>query len=592
MSAPWLVPRDTLPGREGLVAEVLAQLEARPMVVLSGPAGIGKTAIAATAASHCGRPVVGVDLTGCENADDAVRAFGVALGSVPAGDEGALLDRLRRRGPLVVVADPVETDAVLDRLGRFASSAPELRVLATSELGAGAGALAVPPLPSAVLLALAGGTGHGDLEGSPLLAGLVEATGLPVDEALARVQAALGPLAAYPTGLPVRAPPGLPEVALRPDANGWTVPARGILDRVGVPIDAAAGAAALAAVDPGPLASAADADGLADPRRVLLLRQLARTLPDELDAARCGAAAARWMVATGQVESARRLLAELRRRTAADRPTAWLDWADADALFAAGDVDSAQALARQAVNRFDASGDGVLAARATRRTADRLAVRGLARSAGRWYRDARVRSQRAGDGFGRAAAVRGTAALAVARGEWLAAEALLDEVDADIPAMERANRALVHAALAIGQGDLDAADRQLAAVAPVAGPATLARANLVRRRADVLLRQGQYDAASLAAREAAALYARLGEVGAQGAAVRLQADLLALRGQAGRALATYARAMALLVRAQDLPGLGRTLEHAAEVAEAAGLVAEARQRREQHAAVWAALDEG
>lgn len=587
--ASWLPTNDALPGREDLLAQVVEAVRRSPAVTLVGPPGIGKTALAASAAARSDRPVTRVDLGSCESSEDALRALGQALAITPLGDEAAIVAALRGP-PRLLVADGVESDEALDRVLRVTAPNPQLRVLATAETSTLGRALVVPPLPGAVVAALAGGADDvAALEGNPFLARLVGATGRPLAEALAHVAVGLGPLCAFPTGLPVAPPPGLPDGVLRPDPRGWTVPARAVLDRVGRPIDHDAGRAALAALGPLPLAEGATLEGAPDPREILLLRQLARTLPDILDAARCAAACARLLAAAGQVDAARAHLRALRPRVAGHLGAAWVDWADGDALLVAGDLDGALDHLEAAARALGAA-QPAMAARLARRTGDRLVERGLWRSAERWYADARERSAALGDRDGVRRALRGTASLALGGGERLGALALLDQARSDAPG-EQANERLARATLALGDRRPGDAAAELHALAPAAERSTVLRANLVRRRADLLLRQGQLEAAAVAAREAAALYATVGHRCAQGAAVRLLGDLLAGLGRLPEAADAYLRALAVQVRAQDLHGLARTLAHAAELAEHRGRAGEARQRRDQHAAAVAALRE-
>lgn len=140
-------------GREALLEELHAALEADRLVTLTGAGGLGKTSIAKALASRRADTVF-VDLTRVHDPADVPRAIALSVGvSDPeAGTEiatAALV--LHRRGDVLVVVDNCEhvigptAEAVAELLSRV----PELKILATSREALaieGEVAIQVPPL--------------------------------------------------------------------------------------------------------------------------------------------------------------------------------------------------------------------------------------------------------------------------------------------------------------------------------------------------------------------------------------------------------------------------------------------------------------
>lgn len=590
MIPAWLPLRPDLPGRAAEIAEGRARLERDGIFTIGGAPGIGKTSLAGAVVAIPGRTLVAVSLLGCEDAADAVRALGEAVGIRPVGDEGALFDAMRAYGPLDLVADDIGTDAVLEPLHRAAAAAADARLVLVSEAPL-PGGVEIGGLSDALLQALAPDADPAGFDGNPLLARLSGALSVPLDEALARLGALGGLLAAFPVGF-AGLGGSLPAVATVPDADR-VVLRRGIAARIRPLADADAAAMALPAVE-GLLALArgAHVPGLPDPRDLLLLRRLATLVPARADACRCLAAAARLAAAAGQVQVARALLVDRLREGGAPADVATLLWADGDALLAVGEVEDALGRYVDASALFRRARDPARAATLHRRVADRLAARGQVSQAESHYRQARQLYRAEDDAVGVAATLRGAADLAVGAGEWVTAGTLHEQVAATVDraggaALERANLRLGEATLAIARGEYSRAERLLHALGVLANDQPLLRANVARRRADLLLRRGDHEGATGAARQAAALYATLGEAPANAACARLLGDVAAAAGRLEEARATYRQALRLQVRIQDLRGLLKTLEHAAVVEESLGRLDEARKLREQRAAVMA-----
>mgnify|MGYP001617504486 CR=1 FL=1 len=226
--------------------------------------------------------------------------------------------------------------------------------------------------------------------------------------------------------------------------------------------------------------------------------------------------------------------------------------------------------------------------------ADRLAERGLVDRAEEAWRRARQAARIVGDESGVAAALRGAAGLAVSRGEWVGAGALHEEAGeaAGAGVVERTNLKLGEVSLALVRGEGGRIRRALDALEATAGDDALLRANLWRRRADALLRQGDTDGAMIAADRAAGLYGNLGEFVARGAALRLLGDIGGVAGRPVEAIDAYNRALRQQMRVRDWRGLTRTLDHAAALEEHLGRTARARLLRDQRAAVVRVSVEG
>ncbi|MDP2312628.1 MAG: hypothetical protein Q8P41_06960, partial [Pseudomonadota bacterium] len=280
MIPAWLPLRPDLPGRAAVIAEGRERLAHDRSLTLSGPPGIGKTAVAGAIVAGSGRTLLAVSLLGCEDAADAVRALGEAVGIRPVGDEGALLDAMRAHGPVDLLADDIASEAVLEPILRAVAAAADARLVLVSEGtlpgGLSANQLVLDGLPDDVLGPLAPDLDPRGFDGNPLLARLAGALSLPVAEALARLGKPAALLAAFPVGLAGLGGPGLPAVATVPDADR-VVLRRGIAAHIAPLSDTDAAAQAVPALE-GLLALARGAHPpvVPDPRDLLLLRRLAK----------------------------------------------------------------------------------------------------------------------------------------------------------------------------------------------------------------------------------------------------------------------------------------------------------------------------
>ncbi|MEY2533683.1 MAG: hypothetical protein QOF29_1593 [bacterium] len=141
-----------LVGRDDEIAALSELLHSRRLVEVIGPGGIGKTALAiATGRALSGMPggVWLVRLEAAQTADDVLDTVIAAL-SVTGG-EGALLERLRRAGALVILDNcehVVHASAALAE--RLLDAAPGLRILCTSQVALeidGEAVFELAPLP-------------------------------------------------------------------------------------------------------------------------------------------------------------------------------------------------------------------------------------------------------------------------------------------------------------------------------------------------------------------------------------------------------------------------------------------------------------
>ncbi|MFK7987554.1 MAG: tetratricopeptide repeat protein [Sandaracinaceae bacterium] len=130
--------------------------EPRPMLV-TGPAGVGKSALVTHWAQRAGHPIARAELAAATGLEDTLRRIGraLALSFGPAADADAVAARiasaLQGRAPAMLVLD--DADAVIETLGPLLDrlgGAPDVRVLITSRrsaLDAPHATLTLGPLP-------------------------------------------------------------------------------------------------------------------------------------------------------------------------------------------------------------------------------------------------------------------------------------------------------------------------------------------------------------------------------------------------------------------------------------------------------------
>ncbi|MFT4625612.1 MAG: tetratricopeptide (TPR) repeat protein/DNA-binding winged helix-turn-helix (wHTH) protein [Myxococcota bacterium] len=145
--------------------KLAARLETARWMTLTGPPGVGKTALAASLLR--GRPDTGwVDLTGAVDLDAALASVASALGVRLTGiaPTRQLAEALAARGPICLGLDGADRTPIGPVLDRWLAAAPDLRVVVTARAalgGAAEAAIPVAPLAAQVAadwLARAAGT--------------------------------------------------------------------------------------------------------------------------------------------------------------------------------------------------------------------------------------------------------------------------------------------------------------------------------------------------------------------------------------------------------------------------------------------------
>jgi|GEM_PF-3102196 hypothetical protein len=534
----------TQPQVENPVMEALSGEGAAVWII--GAPGAGATALARTAAARLGRTCAQVRLLGCESADDIVLALGHAAGAIPAGDEGALGNVLRSRDDALVFLDEADVPGIEEVWGALRTLAPRLRWLFTGYRC---------PLPEDQVRVLRLGGGE------PVIAPLVSNPELDL-------------LALLPAGLPARGE--VPAALLAVDGARRAL-RRGVLSSLVGRVEGQVGAlsmrlalryeALLEVAQGGPFPADLSHQDL------LAMRFIAERSPDVALACQAAAVAGRLCSSWGQPQEGRALLDAALRRHPQAPPAgrAVILAAQAEGSVLIGDLDDAHDIATRAVAVAAEGGALSLAATLAARWASRLSSLGARGLAPQAWRDARARFREVEEPAGLSVALRGSADQAVAMGELVGAETLYEQA-ACTPAtpIEQANRLLGVAALALTQSNLASAHQSLRAVEPLAAGVPLLEANLLRRRAELLLRQGAAASAFLSAFDARARYASIGELVAAAHTTRLLGDITADQGEGGAARRWYKEAVDLQLRIHDRVGLRRTLRHLAALETEAG----------------------
>lgn len=578
-------------------------LGAAHVVAISGAPGIGKTHLASTVAYRLGGTGTVVSLAGCSSRADVVRAVGDALGVFPCGDEAAVRAGL---GPGWLLADDVTPETAEALLGLDLQG----ELLLVGDVGEGVQSVELGPLGGDVIGCFAPGVSTGN----PLHAMLAMALQCPVEDLRERLNGVRA-LSGLPMGLGIRVDltgrgePGSPELpggaarspqgsvpalAFRPDPRDRRVLRAGVVALLGgTEREGADWVRGILGARPGRMdalrasAYGAPTEGIPDPRDILLLRVLARRLPVESGdrlAVLSAAVGARLALRCGQVAEARAMVRLL-------KPTAPFDagllrWIDGDALLALGDLPTAQnawseaeehLLRARLEERAQGRRDGTGAVELLLSTAEQLGLRGYQSAAAGLVCRARALAREAGDAAGLCASWGASAGIAAALGEGVSAMQFVAESGGPVRGAEIVGVALAAQAGRVTEG--------LRVLEGLRSDEPLAKANIVRRRADLLLRDGVHVRAARAAQEAAALYASVGEHVSSAQSLRVAADALALSGDLEQAASLYIAVIALQVRVQDLAGLERSLLRAAMVDEARGAMDAASLRREQREAV-------
>ncbi len=595
---PWLPLDPDPPGRAAVVEHICVML-ASPwaMVSLVAEPGVGATTVTGAVATRMARrlPVCAVRLAGLETLPELFHAIGRALGSPFPRDQAAVCEALREAGPTLLVLDDADREGTATVVDRLAAVAPEARFLAVGrEAVLEDKAVRLPPLldteDSQLDPALPASDAAKLASGNLVLRHLDPSIGERESEDpwsfLDSLPDSAGLLAAFPAGIPGRPPRGIPPSLLLPSGPARCTLRRCVAEalmqrRQPSPQDLAmalltrCGQLLRVAEEPAGATPPAPAD-------LVVVRFLAEHHPDPGEAARASAAWSRFLVAAGQASAARVWQSADGGTPRGSRFEALLAWAEGDACLSDGDLDAAQVAYEFAATQLRRDGDARLLASLHLRCADLL----LGRQEGE---GAREHAQAAMDLFtgledplGQALCLRAQAAVALTEGQPDDAAGLLER--AEFTAGTRASDGplpasihLVRAALELHRGRPPRASQHLEKAREALDPHPQQRGVLDRLRAEVALRQDDSGEAERRLEQAAASFGEAGDRTALGIALRLLGDVAALSGRHHLADERYQRATREQVRAGDMAGLARTMEHRAALEREAGSEAAAEE---------------
>jgi tetratricopeptide (TPR) repeat protein len=250
---------------------------------------------------------------------------------------------------------------------------------------------------------------------------------------------------------------------------------------------------------------------------------------------------------------------------------ALLRWAQAQIALDTGDLQTARRHFEEATAALRQERNLALLAATTRSWAEGLIARGELTVAAVHLRNARVLYRQLGDQDGVAATLRGAGDVAIASGETLSAGALLEQAEAgSTTPIEQINLLISLATMAITGGNHPEASALLDRAAQGAAGVPQLQASVLRRRADMALRQGNHDQALQDTLQAREIYTRVGEVAAVARCSRLLGDIHGASGALEAAARCYEQAIHAQIQSGDRQGLGRSLTHAAALEEVSG----------------------
>jgi predicted negative regulator of RcsB-dependent stress response len=576
---PWLPDDPAPPGRTAVVEHACALLsKPQATVSLVAAPGTGATTVAGAVAARMAErmPVRALRLAGFSELPDIFHAIGHAMGAAFPRDQAAVCEALREAGPTLLVLDDADGAGIETALERLAAVALEARfftvgrnpaversVIHLSPLLGTESSQLDPSMDSHATLV----PGAGNL----VLRRLAELDSGPEPWAfLDTLPEAAGLLAAFPAGIPGGRPRGVPSTLLLPSPQGRTIMRRCVAETLlqrRRPDDRDLALALLPRC--GRLLQLAEeprSTSPVDPADLLLLAHLARHHPDPGEASRASAAWSRILVAAGQTSVARVWQDADARTPRGGRYEALLAWAEGDALLADGDLDKAQVAFEFAAVQLRRGGDARLLANLHLHCAGQLQARGASDAAEEQALTAAELFEQISDELGQA-----TAAITQANGRLLAgdpdrADAMLARAEALLITGEREVQLpcalhLVRAALALTRGDLPQAKAELQLALGAQGSEPLQRGTLARLQAEIALREGELSAATGKLEQALGWYGSAGERASVARTLRLLGDVAALAGEPHEADRHYQRATREQVRAGDIRGLARTLEH-------------------------------
>ncbi len=577
----WLPVSPDPPGRTAVVEHTCALLSApQAMVSLVGAPGTGATTVAGAVAARMSRrlPVCTTRLAGLDSLPQLFHAIGHALDAPFPRDQAAVCEALREAGPTLLVlddADRPDTDVLIERLAAVALEARFLavgrspvfrdRVVRLSPLLGSEGS-ALDPSQTADSAA-------DEAAGNLVLRHLVDPS--PGDDPWAfldELPDGAGLLAAFPAGIPGGRPKGVPAALLLPSPPGRTVLRRCVAEVLEQRRETSTHDLALALLPRcGQLLRVAEQPSLTTPPHpadLAVVEFLAKHHPDPGEAARASAAWSRFVVAAGQASSARVWQQADERIPRGGRFEALLAWAEGDALLADGELDEAGVAFELAATQLRREGDARQLAGMHLRCADQLQVRASFTAALEHAAAAQELYESLDDGAGMALALRCQAGVHIARGEPEEAAPLLEGAEQVLGAKAAeailpCSLHLTHAAAALASGELERAEDHARQARAAVGNQALHRGILERLLGELALRRGEIEDAERHLEQALAWLGRAGGRAAVGVTLRLLGDVAACAGSPRRADELYQRATREQVRAGELAGLLRTLDHRA-----------------------------
>ncbi len=543
----WLLaPPSLLPLRGWLDVAGVQLREGSGLLCLGMPPGVPRLMLlAAVAQDHPGE-VVAVRLNGCQDAPDVIRAIGFGLHLPRPGHTPALGAELASRHDLLLVLEGAEAPETLQVLNVLTGLAPHVRVL----LGGEVEDPSIPRLHEA---------GAAEFLPPP-----------PRPEDHPELTPTLQALALVPSGTSRFGLPAFPEWAGLPMGPQIACLLPEIREHVlaGEPPDARTAAKRLlpCAEPLLSLATGGSLNRLPTHQDLLLCRFLARHLDWSADSCAVAASAARLVCATGQLNTGRSILQEVRDRhgDADARALALLSWAEGDLFLAAGLYAESIEPHEDALEALEQ--EPALQLILLRRLADSLAVQGRTEAADGRYRAARSMARSEEDNLALGAILRGTADLAVASAEVLSADALYDQaknlLDSHPRARgEQANLALGRASLALSRGQFAQAESSLLEAKTHAEESPLLVASMQQREGELNLRRGALASAERLLLQAASKFLRTGQPAAAARTQRTLGDVAAIGGHYLAASDFYVRSIADSARSGDLASALKTLGH-------------------------------
>ncbi len=582
---PWL-PMDPDPPGRAAVVEHICVLLAEPwaMVSLVAEPGSGATTVTGAVATRMTRrlPVCAVRLAGFTTLPQLFHAVGHALGSPFPRDQAAVCEALREAGPTLLVLDDADQEGTATVVERLAAVAPEARFMAVGRTAVlDERVVRVPPLldtegsqlDPALPLSDAARLASANLvlrHLDPSLRGDIDA-----EDPWAFLDAlpdSVDLLAAFPAGIPGGRPQDIPLALMLPSGPSRCVLRRCVAEALVERRGRSEHDLAMALLTRcGKLLRVAEQPSRAIPplpADLVAVRFLAEHHPDPGEAARASAAWSRFLVVAGQASAARVWQNADTRIPRGSRFEALIAWAEGDATLADGDIDAAHVAYEFAATQLRRDGDARLLAGLHLRCADLLLARGVLGAAKEHAQAASELFDGLNDPLGLALCRRALAGASMATGDTTEAGALLDQArlslgapggDPPLPC----SLYLAYGALELLRGEPDQAGAWLRRAREAVDTNPQLRGVLDRLRAEVAVRRDDLDEAERRLDQAAASFGETGDRTALGVAMRLLGDVAALAGRPRQANEHYQRATREQVRAGDMTGLARTMEHRA-----------------------------